>query len=276
MIPVVQRTYRELPIALIDEPAYLMRSVVENEAFVELKDDISRNGVQVALIVEGAGERFRLAAGMRRLKAAKALGAVTVPCDIREPGELDAEAIKVLENDIRENANAAETAAYLMRLFIEKCHSDVDEVCALVKRSRQYVEDRLILFQGDEQVFEALRAGRIGLGVALQLNLITDGTYREMYLDDALKFGMTKAAATDLRRRANRAVQGQTPEADTSSAASAASVQPTPAGNVCHVCRRDDHQERMRWLPVHEHCELVVLERVLADFRAALVAGDGA
>lgn len=276
MIPVVARDYREVDVALIDEPAYLMRAVVENDRFLELKEDIAANGVQIALIVTRRGDRFRLAAGMRRLSAAKALGAVTVPCDIREPGELDDEAIKVLENDIRENANAAETAVYLMRLFMERCGEDVDQVCALVKRSRQYVEDRLILFQGDEQVFEALRSGIIKLGVALELNLITDARYREMYLDDARKFGMTRDAARDLRRRANRAVSDQAPAVDTSAADATPAAQPTPAGNVCHVCRRDDHQARMRWIAVHEHCEMVVLEKVLADFRAALAGHDGA
>ena len=270
MIPIVQREYREVPIAVIDQPAYLMRPVVDNAAFRELCDDIRVNGIQVALIVERVGERFRLAAGMRRLTAAKTIGAETVPCDIREPGVLDAEAIKVLENDVRENANPADTAAYLMRLFTERCGEDVDQVCALVKRSRPYVEDRLILFAGDEAVFEALRAGQVRLGVALELNKITDAGYRAMYLNDAIRFGMTRDVAKDLRLRANRAVTAPEGAAAAAAEAIAEQINPESPANVCTVCGKSDHRERMRWIVVHEHCDLSFLQPMIANFRERL------
>lgn len=274
MIPLVARTVEEIPLALIDDPEIAMRDTFDDEQFQELVDDIRANGVQVAIIVERRGDRFRVAAGHRRVTACRALKAATVPCDIREPGLLDAEAIKVLENDVRENVNAAEAALYLARLYVERCDSDVDRVCALVRRSRKYVEDRLVLLHGDPEVFAALKAKRIRIGVALELNAITDRGYRLLHLDNALRHGLTTDAARQARRDANRAVEMGARGADTSALPVPDFSAPAEARNVCTVCLGSDHPERMRWVPVHEHCQLAVLEKLLAPFRAA--QGDDA
>ena len=166
MIPIVQRNVRELDLELLDEPELAMRDSLDDVKFDELVDSIRLNGVQVPLIVEQRGARYLISAGHRRWLACKKLGASTVPCDVRQPGELDTEAIKIIENDDREKANPAETALYLQRLLDRRAHGDVEALCAIVRRPRKYVEDRLVLFHGDADVFDALRQRKIGLGVA--------------------------------------------------------------------------------------------------------------
>lgn len=276
MIPVVSREVREVPIDRIDDPEFLMRERFDTEKYAELRDDIAANGIQQALIVERRGDRFRLCAGFRRLTVARELGAETVPCDIREPGALDEEAIKILENDIRENTNAADAALYLKRLFVSRCGNDVDKLCELVKRSRKYVDDRLRLTLGDEEVFQALLNRKISFSVARELNGIRDTGYRHVYLDDAVKFGMTGGAAAEKRRTANRAVEMGAAASDTSSSALQALAQGRVSDQVCHVCRRSDRAERLRWIIVHDHCDLAILEPLLAPFRQANAgAADG-
>lgn len=267
MIPVVARNVREIPVGLIDDPEIAMRDTFDDEAFRELVQSIAVNGIQVPLIVEQRGGRYRVSAGHRRITAARVLEAVTVPCDVRQPGELDAEAIKILENDDREEVNAGDAALYLQRLFVEKCGHDVDQVCALTKRTRRYVEDRLLLLEGDPEILEALKARRIAFGVAKELNQVKDLGYRRLHLENALKYGMTIAAAKDARKQSNFALDQGAKLADTSTASSAGVEVAQPSAYVCYICQRGDHVERMRYVMVHEHCDLAIGQRVLAGFR---------
>lgn len=267
MIPIVTRTVREIPVGLIDDPEIAMRDTFDDEAFRELVQSIAVNGIQVPLIVEQRGDRYRISAGHRRITAARVLEAVTVPCDVRQPGELDAEAIKILENDDREEVNAGDAALYLQRLFLEKCNSDVDQVCALTKRTRRYVEDRLLLLEGDAEILEALKARRIAFGVAKELNQIKDLGYRRLGLDNALKYGMTIALARETRKNANFALDQGAKQTDTSAGGAAVAAAEQPSAYVCYICQRSDHAERMRYVMVHEHCDLAIGQRVLAGFR---------
>jgi ParB/RepB/Spo0J family partition protein len=272
VIPIVTRPFDcEIPIALVDPPLISMRSAHDSQQYQQLKESIQANGIQVLLIVERRDGRYRIAAGETRWLIAKELGAASVPCDVREPGVLDEEAIKVLENDDREAVNAADAANYLARLYVERCGQDVDQVCALVKRTRGYVENRLSLFQGDAEILEAVGRGDIGLGVAIELNKIVNVGYRKMHLYRALGEGMTEAAARKARQQSNFATgEGTAPKVPDAPAVDVAAT-PAEARYVCTVCLGSDHPERMRWITVHEHCQLAILEKILAPFRAAQV-----
>ena len=277
-IPIVTRSIREIPIGVIDGPDLAMRDGFTGDEQRELEQSIAAHGIRVPLIVVARGDRYRVVAGDRRLHAARALGAVTVPCDVQDINDDDLEFVKVLENEDRAPVNAADAAAYCMRLYRERCGEDVDRVCAIVRRSRRWVEDRLILFAGDEKVYEALKADKISHAVALELNRIENDGYRWHHLDQALKYGMTKAAAIDARKSANFATANHGRAADTSGAATDESAKPAPSDVVCYVCGRSDHRERMRYMTVHEHCDLAIGQRVLAAFKepdaAPAVTGD--
>lgn len=267
MIPVVKRTVRELPTGLIDRPENAMRDTFDDEEFGQLMQSISVNGIRVALIVVKRGERYRLVAGDRRLAAAKLLKAVTVPCDVQDLDDDEIEFVKVLENEDREAVNAADAAQYFQRLFMGRCDHDVDKVCAMVRRDRRYVEDRLLLLAGDTDVLDALKQGRISLGVAKELNQILDFGYRRLHLDNALKYGLTIAAAKDARKHANFAVEQGAKQTDTSASPVVESAAAAPSAYSCYICQRSDHVERMRYVMVHEHCDLAIGQRVLAGFR---------
>lgn len=266
-IPIISRNIREIPVGLIDRPDVAMRDSFVDEAFDELKASIAANGIRIALIVRPRGDRFEVVAGDRRLAAALALHAVTVPCDVQDVDDDDLEFVKVLENEDRAPVNAADAAAYFTRLFATKCGEDIDRVCALVRRDRRYVEDRILLFQGDEAVFAALKAGKISFGVAQEMNRIDDQNYRRMHLEQAEMYGMTIAAAKQTRQAANFATSGKPPAGGAGAVVPGADVTPSPSQNVCYICQRSDKPERMRYALVHEHCDLAIGQRVLAPFR---------
>ena len=258
---------RRVPLALVDDPEVPMRDQFDDEAFAELRDSIRENGLQVMPIVEQRGDRYRIVAGHRRIEACRQLGVDELTVDVRQPSDMDAEAIKIIENDEREKVNAADAAIYLERLFLERCHNDVDELCALTRRNRKYVDERLKLRYGDEQVFAAVKARKIGLGVARELNRIADVGYRHMYLDLALKEGMTEDTAKDKRRKFEQMVQRSTLTKDLGRENVVVVPGPINTDHVCHVCRLSNHPERMRWITVHDHCDLAHLEPLLGPIR---------
>lgn len=270
MIPIVNREVREIPIGLIDPPENAMRETFDDDELRELVDDIRVNGVQVALIVEQHGERYRISAGHRRYTAARALGAATLPCDIRQPGELDAEAIKVLENDVRENVNAAEAGAYLMRLYETRAEHDIDKLCAIVRRSRTYIEDRLLLQQGDTDVLAALRQRRISFAVAKELNRVKELGYRRLFLQNAIEGQASAKTVKQWRDGHERLQAAQGEPAPGAGAVEAAAVEPAPSHCACVVCRSVDNMQRMKLVYLHDYCELAVLDRALADFRRSI------
>lgn len=266
-IPIIARNIRELPVGLLDDPELAMRDSFVDEAFDELKASIAENGIRIALIVRPRGDRFEVVAGHRRLAAARALHAVTVPCDVQDVADEDLEFVKVLENEDRAPVNAADAAAYFTRLFATKCGEDIDRVCALVRRERRYVEERILLFQGDEHVFAALKAGKISFGVAQEMNRIEDQNYRRMHLEQAEMYGMTIDAARQLRKGANFATSAKPPAGGAGVVVPGADATPTAPGNVCYICNRSDNSNRFRYVLVHEYCDMAIGQRTLAPFR---------
>jgi ParB/RepB/Spo0J family partition protein len=273
VIPIVKRHVCEVATGLLDPPDIPMRDDMNTPAYAELRESILQNGVQVALIVERRGERFKISAGHRRYCVGVELGAATLPCDIREPGEIDAEAIKVLENDDREKVNPAEAAYYLARLWLERCDKDVDKLCTLIRKGRPYVESRLSLLEGDAEVLDAVKQRRIGLGVAVELNKIVHVGYRRMNLERALTDGLTETAARRERRHANFA----TAKGDVVPVAAPPVVElaPSVSQQQCRACLGHDAPERFRWILVHDFCDMAIIEPALVRWRAAMRIADG-
>src|SRR2546428_792487 len=98
------------------------------------------------------------------------------------------EAAKVAANLDREDWNPAQEAVYYRQL-VDKYQLDEAGLCALVRRSADYVGSRWKLYFGDPDIFELLRAGQLSLGVAQQLNRVQEEMYRKSFLDSALRGG---------------------------------------------------------------------------------------
>src|SRR5204862_2468204 len=141
-------------------------------------------------------DRFEVLAGHRRLIACKRAGLAAAP-SIVYPGKGFAhDAIQFAENRHREDLNAADEAIWFTELLESTCGGDVDVLCERLHEKRPYVEGRLNLFAGDELVFDRLRAGKINIGVAQQLNRCTDQLRRRSLLHAAITGGATVAVVS--------------------------------------------------------------------------------
>lgn len=191
-----------LPIDELHEPELVARTEMDDDALDSLVSSIRELGVQEPLIVtprEAGG--YEIVAGHRRLLASRIVRLATLPCMI-EPDRDKLRAIKLHENIEREELNPTDEAVFFAELY-EELGEDVDQVCAAVRKGRDYVEGRLLLLKGSPAVLESLRQGKVKLGVARQINLMEEPSDRDYYLEYAVSGGASVRQATQWRIDAN-------------------------------------------------------------------------
>lgn len=259
----VPREFKELPLACLDRPALDARIERNAEQLAELSGDIARRGVILPLAVVRTGDRYEIVDGFCRFIAATNAGLAVVPCVIYPSKDVALEGVKYAANLFRQEMSPAEEAVFFNQLLTEECEGDIEKLCALVNKKVTYVDSRLALLHGDEQVFEAVRAGEIKLGVAAELNLIPAEDYRRYYLKHAVKGGSSIAVVRAWRMEWESLYNSDRPAAPDAPAASGPTVSQPYDVHYCTVCRQSDPRFIPEQISVHTHCRLAVLEKLL-------------
>lgn len=259
------REFKELPIGLIDEPALPSRSSMDEARMDELVESVRAIGLQQPMIVVRAGERFKVIAGHRRRIACGRAGLVVAPCIIYPSETAALEAIQFAENRFREDLSPTDEAIWFTELLNGKCGGDIEQLAALVHEKISYIDNRLALFAGDSRVFDALAAGKITIGVAHELNKITDPTYCFYYLDNAARCGATISTVRAWVIEWQQMFGAQPPRPAAPESAAGAPVAGPADVNRCVICGKSDHVYNIRYVPMHTHCQLGVLEPLLGQ-----------
>src|SRR3990167_3800311 len=179
---------------LIDDPKDPMRSALDRDSLFQLADDIKKNGLINPLTVRPVAERYEVVAGHRRFSALKIAGIIKIPCVVRELTDEQVFGIKMAENIERVDVDAADEGRMLAahQLITGK---SVAEIAKQINRSPAYVESRLAVGNMDEYMQAGLREGSIKLGVALTLSEITDANLRRVWVEMAIRDGISVAQA---------------------------------------------------------------------------------
>lgn len=126
------------------------RADFDQNAIIRLADSIRRYGILQPLTVRVSDPEdiygYELIAGERRLRAAKMLGYLTVPCVIMEVSEQVSAELAIIENLLRENLNMFEQA-YGFRKLIENHHLTQEEVARRMSLSQSAVANKLRLLR---------------------------------------------------------------------------------------------------------------------------------
>lgn len=260
--------YRDIPIGLLDEPENPTRSVIDGEELMELADSLRKVGVLQPLLVEARGGRYRIHAGHRRYLAARLAQLQSVPCRILPTAGVSSYMIRVHENHERAAINPADESLWLWHLLETECRGDVDTLCGLVGMKRGFVEDRLLLREGDPDVFQAVQRGGLTLAVARELNRYKDAGLLRVRLDAAVAGGATARMVRDWRTADDRLA---------AAIGVAAGVAPAPAPQPtilvadplsCALCGSGEDKHELRIVYIHTYCDKVA-KRGLLRFAAA-------
>ena len=179
---------KEIPLDLIDEPPQAMRTEINRDEVFDLAADIKKNGLINPITVRAMGERFEVVAGHRRFLAHRYGGLATIRCIVRVLTDDEAFAVMTSENLARVDVNPVDEAIHVSRLM-EKHENDANAVAEIVNRSKEWVHTRVVIAKMQDDVREALRAGKVKLGVALALTEITNDVDRLACVDMAIAQG---------------------------------------------------------------------------------------
>jgi len=262
--PALARELVVVPMTSIDPPALdarLDRDPAELEALG--RDMITRGQIEPIKLAR-VGERLEMIDGFSRYKAAQLVGMTELEAFVY-PSKLAAvESIKYRANAFRLEMSVADEAAYFYARFNDDCGRDIEKVAAAVNRNVSYVDNRLQLLLGDDLVFEALRDKKIKIGVAQELNKISDPTWVRYYLEHAIASGATVAVVTgwvqEWRNMFSGPQRPALPDQPSSGGAPPAAYDP----HRCYVCQKSDPRRMTVEVRVHQSCLEAILDPMLA------------
>jgi ParB/RepB/Spo0J family partition protein len=247
--------FRLIALEAIDPPPVPMRDAMDPEKLGELEASIRDKGILSPLGVYARGDRFVIIYGHRRYVAAQHVGELAVPCRVHEDGSAREEDYKFTENYFREDVNPAAEAAWFADLLERKHAGNIEALCAELGLRESFVQGRLDLLRGGEDVLLALRDHSITLSVARELNKIRPADWRSFYLADAIAQGATAAIVQRWRIERERLAKIEAAEARGELAAVPAAIEsPIHSIDVCLVCALPDDPLEMEFARVHKDC----------------------
>jgi len=237
-------------------PSHVARADIPEEGIEALAASIRRVGLLQPLIVKEVEDGFEVVAGHRRLLAARRAGLATLPCLVRSARDAEPIAMQLQENLYRQELTPVEEAVWFGEL-LKDCGDDTDRLAALVHQSRNYVESRLLLLQGDPDVLTAVALKQIKLGVAAELNKMTRKEDRDYYLKWAIHEDISIPVARQWRVNAQGAAAAAA-EARASASSPAPPLPPAPDPFVCYLCGQKEPVYDLRPHHIHESCRRMV------------------
>lgn len=145
------------------------RTDFDDESLKELARSIARHGVIQPIVVKPISSgKYKIIAGERRFRAARAAGLVEVPVIIKDVTDTQVMELALVENLQRENLNAIEEAKGYKALMDNYGFTQI-QVAETVGKSRSYVANAIRLLNLPEKVVQKLKIGEITSGHARAL-----------------------------------------------------------------------------------------------------------
>lgn len=168
-----KKPQNEVSIDLIDACDYQPRTIFEEESLVELKDSIVENGIIQPLIVTKNGDRYKLIAGERRLRASKMAGLTVVPVVVKEADNKSISLMSLIENVQRKDLSCIEIARAYRRIIDEFAFSH-EELAKKIGTNKSNVSNHLRLLNMPEKILGMIESKAISFGHAKVLAAIKD------------------------------------------------------------------------------------------------------
>ncbi len=200
---VFQEGYRMVSIQDIKPNPYQPRAKIQESEIKDLILSIKEKGVIEPLIVRREDEKFVLAAGERRLRAAQLAGLKEVPVVIRDLTNQELLEIGLIENLHRKDLDPIEEANAYDELN-KKFGLTHDQIAALVGKDRSTITNTLRLLTLPKKIRNYLRSGKLSQGHARTLLSIEDEIKMLQIAERIVKEEVSVRAAEALVKRLQR------------------------------------------------------------------------
>jgi ParB family chromosome partitioning protein len=181
---------RTVPLALLDANRRQPRRRFDDDGIEELSRSIAKAGILQPILVTREGERYRILAGERRVRAARLAGLVEVPVVVREGvADRDHLLLALIENVQRRDLTALEEAeAY--RHLRDDFSLTQEDVAERVGKDRATVANALRLLKLPAAVREALESGALTAGHARALLALSSAADQEALAKEISRRGL--------------------------------------------------------------------------------------
>lgn len=193
------------PIDMIVVETELLRSLMREPQFEELRASIREHGVLIPIQLARDGESYRLVAGLRRLRACLSLGLPVIPALVSEMEKSEELWAKFAENRVRDPLSALDEGLYIVERMNATGETQ-SQIAAILGVSEGWVSQRVAVLRWPREIQESLAKGLLSFGVARELAAIDDLRLRRHYLRFAELDGCSVRQASDWRRKAARSV----------------------------------------------------------------------
>lgn len=179
----------------------------DESALIELSDSILQKGILQPLLVRRVGHHFEIIAGERRYRAAKRAGLSQVPVHVVTMNDQEQLEAALIENIIREDLSAMETAKAFKQLQKEFSLSQED-IASRTGKDRSTVANILRLLQLPTSIQKLVDEKKITMGHARALLSFQNEKHQEILANlivqknlsvrqvENWKFDQTKKATT--------------------------------------------------------------------------------
>ncbi|MEO6326259.1 MAG: ParB/RepB/Spo0J family partition protein [Thermoanaerobaculia bacterium] len=170
------------------------RRLFDDDGLAELAESIKATGILQPVLLTRDGDRLRILAGERRVRAARLAGLTRVPAIIRERLEdRDHLLLALVENLQRRDLTALEEAE-AFRSLRDEFGMTQDQVADKVGKDRATVANTIRLLKLPAAVRESLERGLLSAGHARALLALTSAEDQESLASEAIKGGLSVRA----------------------------------------------------------------------------------
>lgn len=193
-------TFMMIPVDKLVEPLNPQRQETLLKDIDFLRESIRTKGLEQPIGVRDIGDgSYRIIWGHRRSIAVTQLQWSHVAAMVHTLEESDDDSLMAAENYHRNSTSDAEEALFYKRIF-DKFPDGTIGIARELNVPQTRIERLLICADGDEKVFEAMRAQTITLAQAYEINQYKSPGYRAHALDRCLNGGMSALALKQWRK----------------------------------------------------------------------------
>ncbi|MBD0332006.1 MAG: ParB/RepB/Spo0J family partition protein [Chitinophagaceae bacterium] len=175
-----------IPIENVEPNPKQPRRDFDEQSIQELANSIKLHDViQPITVTKTHGNKYRLIAGERRWRAAKAAGLKDIPAYVRQANDNEFLELALLENLQREDLNAMEIALSYKRMMDELDYTQ-EQVAERMGKDRSTVANFIRLLKLPPDIQIAVRNGEISMGHARAL-INVDTIDKQLFIFDEIR-----------------------------------------------------------------------------------------
>ena len=254
------RQLRLLPMRLIDPPVVAMRVEIDDDYIAGLAASIRDTGLMNPICLFAEGARYRIASGHCRYLSCKLLGKDEIETwDYTRTG-MSPEQIKAHENLWRRDPNDGEIIQYLDELH-DKRSLAMDELRQITGQSEHWINMRMAIVRGDNDVRLALTQGKITLAQATVLNKFPD-EYRHTYLQNVMESTPPARVIENWLRDIRLMISHQTPGAAVPPPVPVEAMPGIAPVQSCELCGEAHSSWTYKSYTTHDGCMKSVVQQL--------------